>query len=76
MVIPGAWLPQAKIRHQIPESRSSQEYVYDYFVGQGRALVANNRGWHQELEKMKAESSIGVEEIQTQTIVQEIEGSG
>ncbi|MGI9496177.1 MAG: glycosyltransferase [Mariniblastus sp.] len=52
----GAWLPQAKIRHQIPESRSSQEYVYDYFVGQGRALVANNRGWHQELGKMKAES--------------------
>lgn len=52
----GAWVPQAKIGHQIPVSRSSQKYVYDYFVGQGRALIANNKGWHQELEKMKAES--------------------
>ncbi|MDA7861674.1 glycosyltransferase [Mariniblastus sp.] len=52
----GTWVPQAKIYHQIPASRSSQEYVYDYFVGQGRALVANDKAWHPDVKKMKAES--------------------
>ncbi|MGB2501135.1 MAG: glycosyltransferase [Mariniblastus sp.] len=52
----GTWIPGAKIWHQIPASRSSQKYVYDYFVGQGRALVANDNGWYQEIERMKTES--------------------
>ena len=52
----GAWIPQAKIWHQIPSSRSSPAYVFDYFVGQGRALVANDKAWHRDVEKMKAES--------------------
>ena len=52
----GTWVPHAKISHQIPASRSSQEYVYDYFVGQGRALVANDNAWHQDFKKMKTES--------------------
>ncbi|MDB4333776.1 glycosyltransferase family 2 protein [bacterium] len=52
----GTWIPQAKIWHQIPASRSSQKYVYDYFVGQGRALVANNKGWNQEVGELKTES--------------------
>lgn len=52
----GTWVPHAKISHQIPASRSSQEYVYDYFVGQGQALVANDNAWHQDVKKMKTES--------------------
>ena len=32
----GEWVPGAKVLHVIPDERASEEYVYRYFVGQGK----------------------------------------
>lgn len=52
----GLWIPNAAVRHQIPAERATQKYVYDYFVGQGRALVSKNEPWHKDVAALKKES--------------------
>lgn len=52
----GRWIPNAKVEHQISKSRSSEKYVYDYFVGQGRALVRKNTPWHKNVSKLSEEA--------------------
>lgn len=44
----GQWVPDAGLTHFIPTSRASEKYVFDYFVGQGRALVAKGSPWHED----------------------------
>ena len=34
----GRWVPNAKLLHVIPDDRATEEYVYQYFVGQGKLL--------------------------------------
>ena len=48
----GQWVPGNSLRHYIPKERSSEEYVYAYFVGQGRALVAKGQPWHDDAEEL------------------------
>ena len=52
----GQYVPSNSLRHYIPKDRSTEEYVYDYFVGQGRALVAKGEPWHDEVKKLTSES--------------------
>jgi glucosyl-dolichyl phosphate glucuronosyltransferase len=35
----GRWVPEAAVEHQIPASRTTIRYVYDYFFGQGQTWV-------------------------------------
>lgn len=35
----GRWVPDAGVEHQIPASRTTIRYVYDYFYGQGQTWV-------------------------------------
>lgn len=41
----GRWTPEARVTHVIPSQRINEEYVRQYFVGQGRALVRKGTGW-------------------------------
>jgi glycosyltransferase involved in cell wall biosynthesis len=52
----GKWVPGAVVEHVIPNERATEKYVYDYFVGQGHALVANGEPWHIDAAKMKSET--------------------
>ena len=52
----GNWVPGAIVQHIIPPDRSTEKYVYDYFVGQGRALVAKGKPWHNDVAKFKSEA--------------------
>lgn len=52
----GQWVSGVSLEHIIPKDRASEKYVYDYFVGQGRALVAKGIPWHSDVEKLQAES--------------------
>lgn len=39
----GYWVPGAAVRHRIPASRMTLQYVYDYFHGQGQTWIARRR---------------------------------
>ena len=52
----GNWVPSAVVEHVIPPDRATEKYTYDYFVGQGTALVAKGEPWHRDLAKLKSES--------------------
>lgn len=52
----GNWVPGAVVEHIIPEDRATEKYVHDYFVGQGRALVAKDEPWHRDATRMKSEA--------------------
>lgn len=52
----GQWVPDAGLSHFIPTSRASEKYVYDYFIGQGRALVAKGSPWHEDRELLVKEA--------------------
>lgn len=52
----GVWVPGAVVEHMIPAERATERYVYDYFAGQGRALVAREQPWHRNAKQMKRES--------------------
>jgi glycosyltransferase involved in cell wall biosynthesis len=54
----GAWVPGAVVQHCIPPDRASEKFVYDYFVGQGRALVAKGEPWHSNVKRLKRESTL------------------
>lgn len=52
----GSWVPGAVVEHQIPPERATEAYVYNYFLGQGRALVSKGEPWHHDWAKLKLES--------------------
>ena len=52
----GQWVRGVALKHVIPEDRASEKYVYDYFVGQGQALVSKGMAWHADVDKLKAEA--------------------
>lgn len=52
----GHWVPDAKLQHVITSNRTTERYAYDYFVGQGRALVTKQNAWHDQVEKFKSEA--------------------
>ena len=52
----GNWLPGVVVEHLIPPERARESFVYDYFVGQGRALVTKGESWHVDVAKLKSES--------------------
>lgn len=41
----GKWAPDAKVTHVIPATRVNEEYVRQYFLGQGKALVRKQTPW-------------------------------
>ena len=41
----GQWVPQSSLQHLIPFDRASEQYVFDYFSGQGQSLVAQGKPW-------------------------------
>ena len=41
----GQWNPEARVTHVIPSQRVNEEYVRQYFVGQGRALIRKETPW-------------------------------
>ena len=41
----GRWVPESRVQHLIPPQRSTTEYVFNYFVGQGETLVAKGEPW-------------------------------
>ena len=49
----GTWVPNAKVDHFIDASRMTELYVRDYFVGQGRALVAKGEAWSDSAKRLK-----------------------
>lgn len=53
----GSWIPAAVVQHLIPTSRSTREYVYDYFVGQGRAIAAKGECWSDDIAQLHREST-------------------
>ena len=52
----GQWVPDTSVNHFIPATRVSEKYVFDYFVGQGRALVAKGNPWHEDRELLIKEA--------------------
>ncbi len=52
----GNWVPGASVEHVIPADRATEKYVYDYFVGQGRALVAKGQPWNVDVTRLKSEA--------------------
>lgn len=52
----GIWVPGAAVEHIIPAERSTEKFVYDYFVGQGHSLVAKGMPWHDNVRKLHRES--------------------
>jgi glycosyltransferase involved in cell wall biosynthesis len=52
----GSWVPHNTVQHVIPTNRANAAYVFDYFVGQGRALVVNGEVWHENSAKLLRES--------------------
>lgn len=48
----GKWVPDAKVTHVIPARRINEEYVRQYFLGQGRALVRKQTPWKYSAPKL------------------------
>ena len=49
----GSWVPDASVKHFIDRTRMTELYVREYFVGQGRALVAKGEAWSDSASKLK-----------------------
>lgn len=49
----GCWVPESRVQHLIPPERSTTEYVFNYFVGQGETLVARGEPWSQSATKLR-----------------------
>lgn len=49
----GSWVPGATVQHFIDRSRMTELYVREYFVGQGRALVAKGQAWSDSERSLK-----------------------
>jgi len=48
----GKWNPDARVTHVIPSQRINEEYVRQYFMGQGRALVRKGTPWGYSQRKL------------------------
>jgi len=48
----GQWNPEASVTHVIPSDRVNEEYVRQYFIGQGRALVRKATPWEYSPRKL------------------------
>ncbi len=48
----GSWVPASSLEHVITGDRASENYVRDYFIGQGRALVARGEPWSLRRRKL------------------------
>ena len=48
----GMWNPDAKVTHVIPSERVNEEYVRQYYIGQGRALVRKGTAWGDSQRKL------------------------
>jgi glycosyltransferase involved in cell wall biosynthesis len=49
----GRWVPDSKVKHFIDRSRMTELYVREYFLGQGRALVAKGEAWSDSIRGLK-----------------------
>lgn len=49
----GRWVPDATVEHFIDRSRMTEMWVREYFVGQGRALVAKGEAWSKSSSNLK-----------------------
>lgn len=49
----GSWVPGATVQHFIDRSRMTELYVREYFLGQGRALVAKGEAWSDSERSLK-----------------------
>ena len=52
----GHWIPAARISHVIGPERQTASYIRNYFIGQGRMLVANQRQWNGNPKQLARES--------------------
>ncbi|MDG2184465.1 MAG: glycosyltransferase [Mariniblastus sp.] len=52
----GHWIPAARISHVIGPERQTASYIRNYFIGQGRMLVANQRQWNANPKQLARES--------------------
>lgn len=48
----GQWNPEASVTHVIPSQRVNEEYIRQYFVGQGRALAGKSTAWNYSPRKL------------------------
>lgn len=48
----GMWVPDSIVQHVVDATRITDEYVRQYFIGQGRVLVAKGQPWHQSRSKL------------------------
>ena len=51
----GRWVQGAVVEHIIPADRQTESYVYDYFIGQGKSLVAKGEAWSDDVNKLSKE---------------------
>lgn len=49
----GRWVPEATVKHFIDKSRMSETWVRNYFVGQGRMLVAKGEAWSASSSRLR-----------------------
>lgn len=54
----GFWVPGAAVDHLIPPEKLSLDYVRNYFIGQGRRLVANGKGSGRTANSLRREAFI------------------
>ncbi|MEM7454412.1 MAG: glycosyltransferase [Planctomycetota bacterium] len=52
----GGWLPGCRVRHVITAERQSEQFVHEYFAGQGRALVRKGEPWTTRKTRLKFQS--------------------
>lgn len=52
----GCWVSGASVHHVIDRTRTTTDFVARYFEGQGRALVAKNENWSDDIDDLKRES--------------------
>lgn len=53
----GSWVPDAKVQHWIDAKRITEPYIRDYFVGQGKSLVANGKADSEDAKKLRSKAS-------------------
>ena len=51
----GCWLPAAAVDHMIDSTRTTTDYVGNYFRGQGRALAMKGEAWTSDLAALEKE---------------------
>jgi glycosyltransferase involved in cell wall biosynthesis len=52
----GAWVSRSAVDHVITPDRAAERYVIDYFIGQGRALVAAGKHWTNNMIQLRQQA--------------------